>query len=275
MLLVIGTVFLALGGTLLSHSIDVISIRERYDDALGCDDTKWDKPGFCNITFDLDEDMDEPVFLHYELIDFYQSNRYYKSSVNWKQARGDDLEKEELSSCKPYRTMEDLGRILSKEDMGGELGQHDIANPCGLIAKTLFNDTFELLDPQGQSLELSFDDLIIDAVKDRYERTDDWKDKQWTDVEDEHYIVWMETSGMPSSKKLWARIDSDLPEGKYTLRVKSYYDLEEFDGEKWASLSTATHFGGKQRFLSMLLLANGAVLVGFTLYFFLKSLRAN
>mmetsp|Transcript_13366 Transcript_13366/g.25119 ORF Transcript_13366/g.25119 Transcript_13366/m.25119 type:complete len:91 (-) Transcript_13366:1183-1455(-) len=90
----------------------------------------------------------------------------------------------------------------------------------------------------------------------------------------------METSGMPSSKKLWARIDSDLPEGKYTLRVKSCmaypdYDLEEFDGEKWASLSTATHFGGKQRFLSMLLLANGAVLVGFTLYFFLKSLRAN
>jgi hypothetical protein len=34
-------------------------------------------------------------------------------------------------------------------------------------------------------------------------------------------MVWMEPSGMPIVKKLWARIEEDLPEGKYTLIVTS------------------------------------------------------
>jgi hypothetical protein len=92
-------------------------------------------------------------------------------------------------------------------------------------------------------------------------------------------MVWMEPSGMPIVKKLWARIEEDLVEGKYTLivtssEVYSDYDQDEFDGEKWVSLSTTTRFGGDQKFLSLLLLTNGAILLGFSLYFLLKGLRS-
>ena len=32
-------------------------------------------------------------------------------------------------------------------------------------------------------------------------------------VQDEHFIVWMRTAGLPSFRKLYGRIDTDLPAG--------------------------------------------------------------
>ena len=34
--------------------------------------------------------------------------------------------------------------------------------------------------------------------------------KYWMDLENEHFIVWMETSGLPNFLKLWGRIEEDL-----------------------------------------------------------------
>jgi hypothetical protein len=183
-LLTIAAAFLGVGGAMLSASYDVVSVRERYDDESGCDSTSWDSPGSCRVTLDLDDDMDEPVYLYYELTNFFQNNRYYRRSVSWQQLKGNDLDKDEVPLCKPVRTMEDLGRIPSTLEIGTQLEDDDVANPCGLIAQTVFNDTFILLDPDGKVVPLEFDDLVLDKVSDRYERADDWEKIQWTDVED-------------------------------------------------------------------------------------------
>ena len=37
-----------------------------------------------------------------------------------------------------------------------------------------------------------------------------WEDVQWLDMTDEHFIVWMRTSGLPTFRKLWGRIDDGL-----------------------------------------------------------------
>jgi hypothetical protein len=43
----------------------------------------------------------------------------------------------------------------------------------------------------------------------------DWENRQWLDVKDEHFIVWMRTAGLPNFRKLYGKIEDDLPKGKY------------------------------------------------------------
>jgi len=40
-------------------------------------------------------------------------------------------------------------------------------------------------------------------------------------MEDQHFIVWMRTAGLPDFRKLWGKIDSEdgLKAGKYQLKV--------------------------------------------------------
>lgn len=40
-------------------------------------------------------------------------------------------------------------------------------------------------------------------------------------VEDEHFIVWMRTAGLPTFRKLYARIQTPLPAGTYTVRISN------------------------------------------------------
>jgi len=46
---------------------------------------------------------------------------------------------------------------------------------------------------------------------------------------DEHFIVWMRTSGLPEFRKLWGRIDTSLYPGEnYLLNIKNNYDVSSF-----------------------------------------------
>lgn len=71
------------------------------------------------------------------------------------------------------------------------------ATPCGLVAKSFFNDTFELwkLDDEGnesEKLEIISDNIAWSSDKEyKFHNTknpengnDDWKDYQWIDMED-------------------------------------------------------------------------------------------
>jgi hypothetical protein len=34
-----------------------------------------------------------------------------------------------------------------------------------------------------------------------------WQSKQWLDVTNQHFIVWMRTAGLPNFRKLYGKID--------------------------------------------------------------------
>jgi len=36
------------------------------------------------------------------------------------------------------------------------------------------------------------------------------EERQWLDVTDERFMVWMRTAALPKFRKLWGRIDSNL-----------------------------------------------------------------
>ena len=71
----------------------------------------------------------------------------------------------------------------------------------------------------------------------------------------------MSTAGLPTFKKLWGRIDHDLPEGKYSITITNNYDVSDFKGSKSFVLTTTSNLGGKMSFLGIISLVVGALSV--------------
>ena len=84
-----------------------------------------------------------------------------------------------------------------------------------------------------------------------------WEDVQWLDMTDEHFIVWMRTSGLPTFRKLWGRIDDGLLQGEYYVRIVNNYEVMSFSGSKSLVISTMNFLGGKNEFLSYLYIVVG------------------
>lgn len=71
-----------------------------------------------------------------------------------------------------------------------------------------------------------------------------WDKIQWIDIEQEHFIVWMRTAGLPNFRKLWGKLndctglpneaagctpkDRDLEKGTYTVKIQNNYDVSSF-----------------------------------------------
>jgi hypothetical protein len=47
-------------------------------------------------------------------------------------------------------------------------------------------------------------------------------------MEDEHFIVWMRTAGLPNFRKLWGSISGELKKGSYFVSIKNNYEVEPF-----------------------------------------------
>lgn len=90
--------------------------------------------------------------------------------------------------CNPAITNSDLGKEVSVD--GSVLNGDDVAVPCGLIARSYFNDTFQLSDisPFSSANILAIDSSDIAWKSDidfKFKNQEgDWQKRQWIDVED-------------------------------------------------------------------------------------------
>ena len=84
-------------------------------------------------------------------------------------------------------------------------------------------------------------------------------DKQWINMTNEHFIVWMRPAGLPNFRKLWGRIRTDLEKGDYLLVIENNYEVSDFKGEKKFVLSTVNAFGGKNNFLGLSYIIVGGI----------------
>jgi hypothetical protein len=84
-------------------------------------------PKICTRNLTITKEMKQPIFVYYQLDNFYQNHRRYVKSRNDAQLR-DKSKASDTSNCDPEATVD--GKPIV---------------PCGLIAWSLFNDTYNLV----------------------------------------------------------------------------------------------------------------------------------
>jgi hypothetical protein len=176
--------------------------------------------------------------------------------------------------------------------------------PCGLIANSMFNDTIgnpQFLSGSGsdsiktyynmtkKGIAWASDKELIKQTK--YKPGEVLPPQNWakyngtyTEIpnlhEDEDFMVWMRTAGLPSFSKLSRRNDTHaMPKGSYSLEIvdsMSFYPLflaiwfanprpefpvTEYDGTKSILISTRTVLGGKNPFMGIAYVVVGGICV--------------
>lgn len=182
----------------------------------------------CSIIFDIPNPIGPPVFLYYRLTNFYQNHRRYVQSLDLDQLKGKPLDNSTIagSSCDPLAT---------------DPVTHKAYYPCGLIANSVFNDSIQspnLLNNYtyfmtNRGIAWASDQALIQ--KTQYEPWQVSPPPNWRERyphgyttenpipdlhEDEDFMVWMRTAGLPSFSKLARRNDTTaMPAGTYQLDI--------------------------------------------------------
>ncbi|EAL69237.1 hypothetical protein DDB_G0276567 [Dictyostelium discoideum AX4] len=236
--IVIGIVFIPIGAAIINSSNKVLEHVIRYDDNPNCQLGQK-----CTINYTLPTEMESPVYLYYKLDNFYQNHRRYVKSRNDDQLRGIEVtDFSKLKDCEPLITTdgsEDVNKILV---------------PCGLIANSVFNDSISLADASGNLINLTKKGIAWQSDIDK--KFKNYPENgvgviNFSNFEDEDFIVWMRTAALPDFKKLY-RIyhgQNGPLSGTIQIRIDNKYPVASFDGKKYVVLSTTSWIGGKNPFL--------------------------
>jgi len=187
---IFGIIFLTLGITLYVMSERIQGVSLQYNEK--CLIAKAGVESPCKQTIVIDSDIPPPIYAYYQLDNFYQNHRRYVKSRSNEQLMGNWLDVSALDDCDPIKTNGELGR---KYSIGSAINGADPkelipdapAFPCGLVAKSLFNDTFVLKDQSGNPQVIDSSNIAWKSDVDykfKNLNQDNWYDVQWTDVED-------------------------------------------------------------------------------------------
>jgi len=261
-----GIVFVGLGVLILLFSNDIVEHKDNY--------CKNPKEKTCEITFNIDKTMKPNIMIYYQIDGFYQNHRRYMKSRSEKQLKGDDITKKEAEVCEPTITNGQMGKAGEKAIDGKTvLNKDDIAYPCGLMAKSYFNDSFKFykkdIDKVNfEKIEVNEKNISRKSDREKYKNNKN-KSKQWIDIEnDEHFLVWMRPSPLPNFRKLWGRIEEELKEGtKIKVEIENKYNVSLLfspNATKHLIISPVNSFGGKNSFLAVgcLILGGASLILG-------------
>lgn len=93
-----------------------------------------------------------------------------------------------------------------------------IADPCGMVAYSIFNDTYIILKPDGSTLtSLTTDGIAWPSDSVRYKLTN--PSTQWLNLTDPRVMNWMRIASLPDFRKLWGKINENLLAGSYTIQI--------------------------------------------------------
>ncbi|KDQ60590.1 hypothetical protein JAAARDRAFT_67030 [Jaapia argillacea MUCL 33604] len=225
----------------------------------------------CVIDFEIPADLGPTVLLYYKLTNFYQNHRRYVKSLDSNQLKGSAVSVSDLNSgdCKPVATRDNKAIY-----------------PCGLIANSVFNDTYTNLTALGSSnistYQFSERGIAWPGEAKKYASTpaynssdivpppnwllrfpQGYNDSNIPDLHnDEHFQNWMRTAGLPTFTKLYGRNDNDvLPKGNYRIFVGLNFPVLPYKGTKSIVISTVSWIGGKNEFLGWAYVASSALFV--------------
>lgn len=307
LLIILGIIFVPIGGAmwLAAHRIQDVTIdyshcetnaspdhwspipdeyvRYRYKDQpavttaqwkLETDDTQQfeDERNVCKIQFHVPHRVKGPLYFFYRLENFYQNHRRYAKSLSEDQIQGhaasvNDIKNTVGLNCEPLSLNSDGKRIY----------------PCGLIANSMFNDTFlstlEAVNGSSTSYNMTNKGIAWSGNKNRYKKTkyhytDIVPPPNWykwfpegynaTNVPDistwEEFQNWMFTSAFADFGKLALRNDKDaIEEGIYEVTIGLHFPVLPYKGKKYIFISQRSAIGGKNYFMGWSWVVGGGV----------------
>ncbi|OBT61516.1 hypothetical protein VE03_09114 [Pseudogymnoascus sp. 23342-1-I1] len=233
----------------------------------------------CSLVFDIPAPMNPPVLFYYRLTNFYQNHRRYVKSFQADQLRGDAVDSATIESslCDPLR-LDNRSRPYY---------------PCGLIANSMFNDTYT--SPLLQNVQKGTANSTVyemknnsgiawDSDKKLYGKTKytldqiavppNWVDRygggqDYTEAHpppdlenDQAFQVWMRTAGLPTFSKLAQRNDDDVMKtGTYQVDISHFFPADVYGGTKSIIISTRTVIGGRNPYLGIAFVVVGGLCI--------------
>ena len=86
------------------------------------------------------------------------------------------------------------------------------ANPCGIIAYTVFNDTFFIPGVFIHPFGIGWPGDVF-----KYQITD--PSKMWINTTEPRFQNWMRIAALPNFRKLWGRVEEGIAAGNYTVTI--------------------------------------------------------
>lgn len=238
----------------------------------------------CFLQFNLPRDVKPPIYLFYKLTNFYQNHRKYVSSYDLAQLSGTAVAANSLTlNCDPLTTRD--GKPVY---------------PCGLVANSLFNDTFSspvLLNAKSgsnnETYEMSQTDIAWSSdrkhkfKKTAYSPEDVVPPPNWAkqypqgytaenmpDLSQmEHLQNWMRTAALPTFYKLYSHNQTTtLSSGTYEMVIGMNYPASVYGGTKSVVISTNSILGGRNMSLGIIYFIIAVVSLVCAVAFFLQYL---
>lgn len=233
-----------------------------------------DEKNVCRIQFHVPHKIKGPLYFFYRLEKFHQNHRRYVKSFSEDQIKGTAASVSQIKdtvglNCEP----------LSLDENGKKY------YPCGLIANSLFNDTFtntlQAVNGSSSDYQMTTKGIAWKSNGNRYKKTKyDYRDisppRNWikkfpngynaTNVPDilkwEEFQNWMFTSGLPNFNKMVMRNDNQaIEEGIYEVSIGLHFPVLPYKGKKLIFLSQRSAIGGKNYFLGYAWIVCGGICI--------------
>lgn len=146
----IGVLFVPIGIVILHASDSVVEVTSGDYSGSCCVSNCGTPPTYgqvdrnpCNVSVTVTREMQPPIYAYYQLTNFFQNHRRYVYSRDDRQLSGLDADAADVEdACSE-------GGHMHHVYGGGAGGAASLINPCGLVAWSVFNDSFAMRRPNG------------------------------------------------------------------------------------------------------------------------------